>query len=110
MNSDLREVAKHVVWFKQPDDALKDTKLFLTHVMTFGTLREIRTVLATFPRKTSTLLELTLSRNLRSAPLGLLERALSSRASSAAPKAQNSSVNERILASRSNGKENKKRI
>jgi hypothetical protein len=26
---DLHEVAKRVVWFKKPDDALKDVKLFL---------------------------------------------------------------------------------
>lgn len=39
MNSDLQEVARRVVWFKRPDDTLKDTKLFLTHLMTFGTLR-----------------------------------------------------------------------
>ncbi len=38
---DLRRVAKRVVWFKEPDDALKDVKLFLTHVMTYGTLSDI---------------------------------------------------------------------
>jgi hypothetical protein len=31
---DLPRVAKRVVWFKPPDDALKDVKLFLAHVMT----------------------------------------------------------------------------
>ena len=48
MNSELQEVARHVVWFKRPEDALKDTKLFLTHLMTYGTLREIRTALRYF--------------------------------------------------------------
>ena len=51
MKSDLQEVARRVVWFKRPDDTLRDTKLFLTHVMTFGTLREIRTVLRYFSEK-----------------------------------------------------------
>ena len=31
---ELQTVAKRVVWFKAPDDALKDVKLFLAHVMT----------------------------------------------------------------------------
>jgi len=48
MNSDLQEIAKRVVWFKRPEDTLKDTKLFLAHLMTYGTLREIRTALHYF--------------------------------------------------------------
>jgi hypothetical protein len=51
MNLDLQEVARRVVWFKRPEETLKDTKLFLTHVMTYGTLREIRTVLRYFSEK-----------------------------------------------------------
>jgi hypothetical protein len=35
---DLRKVAKKVVWFKAPDDALRDLQLFLAHVVTYGTL------------------------------------------------------------------------
>jgi hypothetical protein len=46
--TDLRRVAKRVVWFKAPDDALKDVKLFLSHVMTYGTLSDISTVLQDF--------------------------------------------------------------
>ncbi len=46
--SDLKTVAKRVVWFKSPDDALKDVKLFLAHVMTYGTLTDIRTTLQFF--------------------------------------------------------------
>jgi len=41
IQSDLRNVAKRVVWFKEPEDALKDVKLFLAHVMTYGTLNDI---------------------------------------------------------------------
>lgn len=46
--SDLQTVAKRVVWFKAPDDALKDVKLFLAHVMTYGTLSDITTTLRYF--------------------------------------------------------------
>lgn len=45
---DLRRVAKRVVWFKAPDDALKDLRLFLAHVMTYGTLSDISTTLKYF--------------------------------------------------------------
>lgn len=38
---ELHKVAKRVVWFKPPEEALKDTKLFLAHVMTYGTLDDI---------------------------------------------------------------------
>ncbi len=47
-HSDLQTVAKRMVWFKTPDDALKDVKLFLAHVMTYGTLRDITTTLRYF--------------------------------------------------------------
>ena len=46
--SDLLSVAKQVVWFKQPEDAIKDVKLFLAHVMTYGTLTDIATTLRYF--------------------------------------------------------------
>lgn len=45
---DLQMIAKRVVWFKKPEDALKDTKLFLAHVMTYGTLSDITTTLEYF--------------------------------------------------------------
>ena len=48
IQSDLRTVAKRVVWFKEPEDALKDAKLFLAHVMTYGTLNDIATTLRYF--------------------------------------------------------------
>jgi hypothetical protein len=46
--ADLQMVAKRVVWFKKPEDALQDTKLFLAHVMTYGTLSDITTTLHYF--------------------------------------------------------------
>jgi hypothetical protein len=42
-----------VVWFKAPDDALKDVKLFLAHVMTHGTLSDIPQLCDIFLRKIS---------------------------------------------------------
>ena len=45
---DLQTVAKRVVWFKEPEDAIKDVKLFLAHVMTYGTLTDIATTLRYF--------------------------------------------------------------
>ena len=35
-NQDLLAVAKRMVWFKSPIEAIADKKLFLTHVMTYG--------------------------------------------------------------------------
>lgn len=46
---ELKSVAKRLVWFKSPDDTLQDKNFFLAHVMTFGTLRDITTVLESFP-------------------------------------------------------------
>jgi hypothetical protein len=45
---DLEAVAKRVVWFKEPEDTLRDAKLFLSHVMTYGTLSDITTTLRYF--------------------------------------------------------------
>jgi hypothetical protein len=45
---DLQTVAKRVVWFKTPEDTLRDVKLFLSHVMTYGTLSDISTTLEHF--------------------------------------------------------------
>jgi len=50
-SSDLLHVAKRVVWFKAPDDAVKDVRLFLAHVMTYGTLTDIMTTLQYFSEK-----------------------------------------------------------
>jgi hypothetical protein len=38
----LRAVAARVVWFKEPDETLKDPVHFLAHVMTYGTLEDLR--------------------------------------------------------------------
>src|SRR5260370_41517379 len=40
---ELQTVAKRVVWFKSPGDALKDLNLFLAHVVTYRTLIDITT-------------------------------------------------------------------
>jgi hypothetical protein len=45
---DLQMVAKRVVWFKKREDVLQDTRLFLAHVMTYGTLSDIMTTLHYF--------------------------------------------------------------
>jgi hypothetical protein len=44
----LQMVAKRVVWFKKAEDALRDTRLFLASVMTYGTLSDIATTLQYF--------------------------------------------------------------
>jgi hypothetical protein len=38
---ELRSVARRVVWFKEPDEALADPEHFLAHVMTFGTAEDL---------------------------------------------------------------------
>jgi hypothetical protein len=38
---ELRIVAKRVVWFKRPDETLEEPKLFLSHLMTYGTLKDL---------------------------------------------------------------------
>lgn len=45
---DLLRVAKRVIWFKTPEDALQHTKLFLAHVMTYGHLTDISITLKYF--------------------------------------------------------------
>lgn len=45
---DLEKVAKRVVWFKTPADTLKDLKLFLAHLMTYGSLNDVSTALKYF--------------------------------------------------------------
>jgi hypothetical protein len=38
---DMLNVARRVVWFKPPEEALADPVHFLAHVMTFGTLEDL---------------------------------------------------------------------
>ena len=40
----LLAVAKRVVWFKPPEETLRDTTLFLNHAMTYGGVRDVLTV------------------------------------------------------------------
>jgi hypothetical protein len=40
--SELLAVAERVVWFKPPSDALTDPVHFLAHVMTYGTVEDLR--------------------------------------------------------------------
>ncbi|HZL66803.1 MAG TPA: hypothetical protein VFC29_05665 [Candidatus Limnocylindrales bacterium] len=42
---ELQKVAKRVVWFKPPEETLKEPQLFLAHVMTYGTLADIVTAM-----------------------------------------------------------------
>jgi hypothetical protein len=42
---ELNRVARRVVWFKPPEETLRETKLFLVHVMTYGTLSDIATAM-----------------------------------------------------------------
>lgn len=39
--AELLEVARGVVWFKEPEDTVSDPVFFLAHVMTYGTIEEV---------------------------------------------------------------------
>jgi hypothetical protein len=39
--ADLLEVARHVIWFEPPEQALADPIRFLAYLMTYGTIEEI---------------------------------------------------------------------
>lgn len=39
---ELLWVARRVVWFKEPAEALKDPAHFLAHVMTYGTVEDLQ--------------------------------------------------------------------
>lgn len=41
---ELETVARRLVWFKSPKEALMDPYLFLAHVMTYGTLEDVSVV------------------------------------------------------------------
>lgn len=45
---ELLRVAKRMVWFKTPEEALRDQVLFLNHVMTWGTVGDIGTTRSYF--------------------------------------------------------------
>jgi hypothetical protein len=43
-NSDLLAVARRVIWFEPPEQALADPIRFLAYLMTFGTLADVAVV------------------------------------------------------------------
>lgn len=45
---ELSQVARRVVWFQSPEETLRDPVLFLNHVMTYGTVADLREVRAHF--------------------------------------------------------------
>ncbi|MBM9538103.1 hypothetical protein [Desulfobulbus alkaliphilus] len=40
--SELLKVARRVVWFKEPEEALAEPVHFLAHVMTYGTVEDLQ--------------------------------------------------------------------
>lgn len=48
-SADLLRVAKRMVWFKTPEETLAEPLLFLSYVMTYGTVDDLRVVRARFP-------------------------------------------------------------
>ena len=42
--TELLQVARRVVWFQPPEETLRDPVLFLNHVMTWGTIRDLGVV------------------------------------------------------------------
>ncbi len=51
-NAELRAVARRVVWFKPPEETLRDTVFFLNHVMTFGDVDDVVTMRRHFDDET----------------------------------------------------------
>ena len=39
--ADLLEVARRVVWFQLPEETVQEPRLFLAHLMTYGTIEDI---------------------------------------------------------------------
>lgn len=44
MTPDLLHVARRVVWFKEPEEALAEPVHFLAHLMTYGTVEDLKAV------------------------------------------------------------------
>lgn len=40
----LKNVARRLIWFKEPNKALQDPYTFLAHVMTYGTVEDVLVV------------------------------------------------------------------
>ena len=51
-SAELRAVARRVVWFKPPEETLRDTVFFLNHVMTFGDVDDVVTTRRHFDDET----------------------------------------------------------
>jgi hypothetical protein len=64
--AELREVAKRVIWFEPPTEALSDINRFLAYVMTFGTPDDLAVV-----RRFLTLADF--QRALENAPPGIID-------------------------------------
>ena len=45
---ELRQVARRVVWFQSPEEALRDPVRFLNQVMNYGTVADLRVVRSHF--------------------------------------------------------------
>ena len=50
---ELLATARRVVWFKPPEDALRDPIFFLNHLMVWGTLEDLRVRWITTRKTTS---------------------------------------------------------
>lgn len=48
LRTELLHVAKRMVWFKPPEETLRDPVLFLNHVMIWGTVDDIRVARSCF--------------------------------------------------------------
>lgn len=44
LTPDLKNVARRLIWFREPSKALQDPYTFLAHVMTYGTLEDVLVV------------------------------------------------------------------
>jgi len=41
LSQELRDVAKHVIWFESAEDALRFPERFLAYLMTYGSLEDV---------------------------------------------------------------------
>lgn len=63
---ELLRVAKRMVWFKTPEEALAEPALFVSHAMTYGTVDDLRVVRTHYTDDR-------LRRALRSGPPGIFD-------------------------------------
>jgi hypothetical protein len=67
LSQELKSVAKRVVWFKTPEEALQEPRLFLAHLMTYGTLEDIAIVMRYYSENDFDLV-------LKNPPAGIFDR------------------------------------